>query len=65
MYGLNRGDMGIVSGGSGIRQAGGRGSVVGKDAQAGVSGQEIRRCRSSDLWSIPQCGIRNRAVGSH
>ena len=31
MYGLTRGGLEVVSGGCGLRQAGGRGSVVGKD----------------------------------
>lgn len=65
VYSLNRGGLEAVTRRSGFRQGGERRPVVGKDPQAGVNGEETRRCSSSDLWSIPRCGIRRRAVGSH
>ncbi len=63
VYGL--GHVKIVAGGCGIRQTGERRSVVGKGTEACGNRPEYRRCSSSDLWSIPQCGFRNPAVGSH
>ena len=64
MYDLIREDMEIVSGGCGIRQAGERRSVVGKDPSAGANGLEKRCSSSSGLWSFPQGRIRRRGVGS-
>ena len=65
MYGLSRGGLEVVVWGSGIRQAGERRSVIGKDPQVDGKGSEYLRPGSSDLWSIPQCGFRRPAVGSH
>ena len=47
---LNRSGLEVVAWGSGIRQAGGRGSALGKDPNAVAVGLEKRRCSSSDLW---------------
>ena len=65
VYSLSRGDLEAVTKRSGFRRAGERRPVVGKDPQAGVNGEETRRCSSSDLWSIPQCRIRRHGAGSH
>ncbi|MCE2459130.1 MAG: hypothetical protein J4G14_15175 [Dehalococcoidia bacterium] len=65
MYRPNRGGLEIVSGGCGIRQAGERRSVVGKDPEACGIALGKRQSGGSDLWSIPQCGFRRRAIGSH
>ena len=56
---LNRGGLEVVAWGSGFRQAGGRGSVVGKDPNAGAVGLEKRCCRGSVLWRNTHCGIRH------
>ena len=63
MYGLTRGGLEVVAWGSGFRQAGERRSVIGKDTEACGNRPEYRCSGSSDLWSIPQGGIRHPVVG--
>ena len=50
VYRLNRGGLEVVAWGSGIRQAGGRGTAVGKDPNAAAVGLEKRWRGGSDLW---------------